>query len=202
MITEEEWLVSLHQARAIPIVRTSHTEDAVNQVKSLSAQGWPLVEVAWTTPRADLVLTSGNTRATVLGAGTVISEAMAKQALQAGAQFLVSPFFVKEVWHVAREAQVVYVPGAFTPTEVGALSAVGFRLIKLFPAVTAGLAHLRGLQDIFPSVHFMPTGGIGLAEVPMWLRAGAEAVGLGHAIAGLPLDEAKKFRSQLAQALR
>ena len=115
----------------------------------------------------------------VVGAGTVLTADDAKAAVDAGAQFLVSP-----VGETPGGQSVPFYPGAFTPTEVHAAHRAGAPLVKLFPAGGLGPGYLKDLRGPLPGVRIMPTGGIGLDDIAAWLAAGAVAVGLGGPLIG------------------
>jgi 2-dehydro-3-deoxyphosphogluconate aldolase/(4S)-4-hydroxy-2-oxoglutarate aldolase len=96
-----------------------------------------------------------------VGAGTVLSVAQADQALQSGAQYLVSPAFDPRVVDWCDEHSLPLIPGVATPTEINAASQRGLRTLKLFPAEQlGGVALLRALRGPFPDIQFVPTGGI------------------------------------------
>ncbi len=118
----------------------------------------------------------------LVGAGTVMSAADARAALDAGARFLLSPVLRPEVVALAHERGAVAVPGAFTPTEVDACMRAGADLVKLFPADRLTPADVRVLLAALPEARLMPTGGITIQTAPQWLAAGAAAVGVGGAL--------------------
>lgn len=96
-----------------------------------------------------------------VGAGTVINAAQCREALAAGAQFIVSPGLSAGVAELCRERDVPYYPGCVTPTEIMQALELGLRTVKFFPAeVYGGLDALRALAAPFPQVKFIPTGGI------------------------------------------
>ncbi|GLY05665.1 MULTISPECIES: bifunctional 4-hydroxy-2-oxoglutarate aldolase/2-dehydro-3-deoxy-phosphogluconate aldolase [Actinoplanes] len=113
-----------------------------------------------------------------IGAGTVLTEDEAKAAVDAGADFLVSPA------HTLGAQPVPYYPGTFSPTEVYRAHTAGAPLIKLFPAAGLGPGYLKDLRGPLPAVRIMPTGGIGLDDISKWIAAGAVAVGLGGPLIG------------------
>lgn len=122
----------------------------------------------------------------LVGAGTVMSPADARAAVDAGARFLLSPVLRPEVVEAAHAADVAAVPGAFTPTEIDACMAAGADLVKLFPADRLTPADLRVLLAALPGVPLVPTGGITAANAAEWLAAGAVAVGVGGGLTAAP----------------
>jgi 2-dehydro-3-deoxyphosphogluconate aldolase/(4S)-4-hydroxy-2-oxoglutarate aldolase len=124
----------------------------------------------------------------ILGAGTVRSTAQAREAVAAGARFLVSPHTDPEIGQVALEERVAWLPGAFTPTEVVAAWAAGATAVKLFPARLGGPRYLRELREPLDDIRIVPTGGVGVESVADWFAAGAAAVGAGGPLIGDALD--------------
>ena len=96
-----------------------------------------------------------------IGAGTVINAKQCKDALKAGARFIVSPGLSPAVAKVCKKAGVPYYPGCVTPTEIMAALDLGITVVKFFPAnVYGGLKALKALSAPFPQVKFIPTGGV------------------------------------------
>jgi len=133
----------------------------------------------------------------LVGAGTVMSAADARAALDAGARFLLSPVLVPEVVTAAHAAGAAAVPGAFTPTELDACTRMGADLVKLFPADRLTPADLRTLLAALPGARLLPTGGITTANAGEWLAAGAVAVGVGGALTREP-ERAPELLAALA----
>jgi 2-dehydro-3-deoxyphosphogluconate aldolase/(4S)-4-hydroxy-2-oxoglutarate aldolase len=107
----------------------------------------------------------------LVGAGTVLTADQARRAISAGAQFVVTPGFMPRVVEVCLAENVPIFPGVMTPTEIGMALDAGLTDLKFFPAETAGgLAALRALAGPFPMVRFIPTGGIGPANLAAYLR--------------------------------
>lgn len=106
----------------------------------------------------------------LVGAGTVLTREQASEALGAGAEFVVAPGSQPDVIDAVLDAGVPMVPGVATPTEVEANLARGLTLLKLFPAeVIGGVGMLRALRGPYPGVRFVPTGGIGPANLGSYL---------------------------------
>ncbi len=118
----------------------------------------------------------------LLGAGTVLTEAAANDAIDAGSAFVVSPGLDAAVTRAVQARGILSMPGVFTPTEVQAALRLGCRLLKLFPSEVAGPAHLRALRAPFHDVGFVPTGGVSVRNIADYARAGAAAVGVGGAL--------------------
>lgn len=120
----------------------------------------------------------------LLGAGTVKNITEAGQFINAGADFIVSPLVDVHLGDYIFENEVLWIPGAMTPSEISYAQTCGASLIKIFPAGTLGIDFLAAVRDIFPGQHFMPTGGIGITEQSLhgWFTTGAYAIGMGSGL--------------------
>ncbi|MDH5609599.1 MAG: bifunctional 4-hydroxy-2-oxoglutarate aldolase/2-dehydro-3-deoxy-phosphogluconate aldolase [Cyclobacteriaceae bacterium] len=113
-----------------------------------------------------------------IGAGTVLSVAEAVQAVEAGAEFVISPVLDVQVVRQVKAMGAVSIPGAFTPTEILQAKQAGADIIKVFPA-NMGPGYLKNLLGPFDGFPLMPTGGVGLDNIKDYQRAGAVAFGVG-----------------------
>lgn len=131
----------------------------------------------------------------LLGVGTIKNLKDAKNYMAAGADFLVSPGFVKEVADYAINKDIFYAPGCMTPSEIIAAENAGIKFIKLFPGNMLGTEFLSTIKDIFPKLLFMPTGGVDTTRENMesWFKAGVCAVGMGSKLISKKLMEAKDY---------
>ena len=118
----------------------------------------------------------------VIGAGTVMDAAAARNVIEAGAEFVLAPNFNEEVIEVCNRESVVAIPGVMTPTEADAAMAAGADILKMFPAKTVGPSHIGALQGPLGDVPIMPTGGVSTDNVADYFDAGAVAVGAGSAL--------------------
>ena len=117
-----------------------------------------------------------------IGAGTVINAEQCRQALEAGAQFIVSPGLSVTVANVCKENNIPYYPGCVTPTEIMQALDLGITTVKFFPAnVYGGLKALKALKALsapFPQVKFIPTGGVDRGNIDEFLAfEKVEAIG-------------------------
>ena len=131
------------------------------------------------------------------GVGTIKNLQSAEEYIKAGADFLVSPGFVKEVADLAASKGILYAPGCMTPTEIIAAENAGVKFIKLFPGNMLGPEFLSGIKDIFPNLLFMPTGGVDTTRenIEGWFKAGVCAVGMGSKLISKKLMEQKDYAS-------
>lgn len=170
---------SIGAARLLPVLRLPAAAAAGELAWELADAGMEVLELTATTPRwEELLLTlRSELPHLVFGVGTLTDAAGAERAVGAGADFLVSPHAAPAVRRVASAAEVLFIEGGFSPGEVAAAATGG--PAKLFPASVGGPAYLGSLLAIMPEAEIIPTGGVGVADVPAYLAAGAFAVGVG-----------------------
>ncbi len=175
-------LAALRETTVVAVLRAPSAEAGRRAVDALIAGGITGIEITYSTPDAAAVIRDVRTRygdRVYLGAGTVLQAAQANEAVQAGAQFLVSPGTEPRLAAAMLATGVSVLSGALTPSEVMATLACGVQVVKLFPASLGGPAYLRALRGPFPHVTFVPTGGVNPGNLNDWLAAGAVAVGAG-----------------------
>lgn len=179
----------LKRERIVAIVRGITREQADFVGEGLAQGGVRFMEVTMNTDDALHMIQAWRTRydeAVYVGAGTVLDVDMAKEAIAAGAQFLISPNTDLSVIEYALEQGIDVWPGAMTPTEIVAAYAAGAEIVKLFPTASLGLSYIRELQGPLNHIPLLATGGVTLDNLTDYFAAGAVAVGLGSAL--LPKD--------------
>lgn len=172
-------LAALARRRIIPVAVVDDVGHAGPLAAGLIEGGLPVVEVTLRTAAALATLRALAEEPLLLGAGTVLSAAQVDQAVGVGARFVVSPGFSAEVVRRAQEHGVAVVPGAATATEIQMARNAGVRTVKFFPAEsTGGPAALQAFSAVFSDMSFIPTGGIGPANLGRYLAIPAvSAVG-------------------------
>ncbi|TWD79538.1 2-dehydro-3-deoxyphosphogluconate aldolase/(4S)-4-hydroxy-2-oxoglutarate aldolase [Kribbella amoyensis] len=174
----------LREDKVLSVVRAPAIDDARDLCAALVAGGIRVIELTFTTPDLPRHLeraASGDTGA-VVGAGTVQTAAQAKTAVDAGAQFLVTPGQGPEAAEVVAAAHAAGVPivlGALTPSEVMTAVALGAEAVKIFPAHQFGPKYFKDLNGPFPGVPLVPSGGVNAGNAKQFLDAGALAVSAG-----------------------
>jgi 2-dehydro-3-deoxyphosphogluconate aldolase/(4S)-4-hydroxy-2-oxoglutarate aldolase len=174
----------LRSDRVLSVVRAPAIGDARDLCSALVAGGIHVIELTFTTPDLPKHLeraASGDTGA-VVGAGTVQTAAQARTAVEAGAQFLVTPGQGPEAAAIvaaAHDAGVPIVLGSLTPSEVMTAVALGADAVKIFPAHQFGPKYLKDLNGPFPGVPLIPSGGVNAGNARAFLDAGALAVSAG-----------------------
>ncbi|EMA00708.1 2-keto-3-deoxy-phosphogluconate aldolase [Haloarcula vallismortis] len=118
----------------------------------------------------------------IIGAGTVMDAAAARNVIEAGAEFVLAPNLNEDVIDVCNREGVLAIPGVMTPTEAADAMEAGADILKMFPASTVGPGHIGALQGPLGDVPIMPTGGVSTDNVDEFFDAGAVAVGAGSAL--------------------
>ncbi len=156
----------------VPVVTLDRVADAEPLALTLLEAGLPCVEITFRTETAAAAIAAISQIPDMLvGAGTVLTVAQAITAVEAGARFLAAPGFDPEVVEWSRSHEVPAVPGVMTPTEVGLAARSGLRVLKFFPAGSAGgVGALGSLGAVYPDIAFMPTGGIEAGNLADYLR--------------------------------
>jgi len=156
----------------IPVLTIERARDAVPLARALFEGGLSVIEVTLRTAAAPSAIAAiaRELPQVVVGAGTLLRAADIATAVHAGARFLVSPGMIPELAAAALSAELPYLPGVATPSEVMAARALGICVMKLFPAeALGGTAWLKALAPVFPGVAFCPTGGIDEANAAEYL---------------------------------
>jgi len=184
-------LKKIHEKGIIPVVVIEDPEKAPLLGETLIDAGLDIIEVTMRTKSAmdAIKLVKDQLPEMILGAGTVFSLSIAKEAIKNGVRFIVSPHLDEEIVTYCIDNDVPVCPGIYTPTEVNrALKAANKNkrvedandlpiLLKIFPASSGGPEHLKAMRAVFPNSRFIPLGGINASNVADFIKAGAWAVG-------------------------
>ena len=168
----ERMLEILSLAPVVPVLVIEDAAVARPLAQALVEGGLPVIEVTMRTPHALAAIEDirKHVDGAVVGAGTVVSPAMARDCVDAGCEFLVSPGTTASFLKVASKVDIPTLPGVVTPSEAMALAEEGFETVKFFPAEAAGgVDYLRALASPLPHITFCPTGGIGATQAADYL---------------------------------
>ena len=184
----------------LPVATFTDAQDAVPLADTLVAGSLPCIEITCRTPAAfDALKIISNRDNMLVGAGTVLTVDQVERAADAGAQFIVSPGLNPEVAKYCTHQRLPHIPGVCTPTEIQIAMEMGFHVLKFFPAEAyGGLSSLKAFTGPFPSVAFIPTGGIDANNLAGYLRSPQVLACAGTWIAGTTLIESKRFDDILA----
>lgn len=166
----------------IPAVRVGSAEHARYAAEALQRAGIPIAEITMTVPGALGVISElvSALPEMIVGAGTVLDVETAQHCVDAGAKFLTSTGFVREVVEFARKKGVLVIPGALTPSEVIHAWKAGADLVKIFPCgPLGGDSYIRALKAPFPQIPFVAAGGVNQQTALNYIIAGASVLGIG-----------------------
>jgi 2-dehydro-3-deoxyphosphogluconate aldolase / (4S)-4-hydroxy-2-oxoglutarate aldolase len=203
----------IEQVGIVPVVRATSAREARMAAEAVCEGGIPIVEITMTVPGAVEVIRELAKHApsnVLIGAGTVLNVDAARQCLDAGAQFLVSPGLnVRTVDFALREGTLI-MAGALTPTEIITAWEAGSDFVKVFPCGQMGGAkYIKALKGPLPHVPLVPTGGVNLSTAAEFIEAGCVALGIGGELvqaealkSGKPeiiVENARKFLAIVTQ---
>lgn len=178
MMTPDDFVQRFQQARASAILRTHDEQLARQAMEAAINGGFRIVEFTLSIPNAFALIEEFSARSElIVGAGTVLREEEAQEAVRAGAQFLVSPVVDEQVIDQAASLGVAAMPGCSSPTEMLRAHRAGAPLQKLFPEQGVGPAWVKQTLGPLPFLNIVPTAGVTYESAADYLRAGAMAVG-------------------------
>jgi 2-dehydro-3-deoxyphosphogluconate aldolase/(4S)-4-hydroxy-2-oxoglutarate aldolase len=169
----------------IGILRGYDTEDTLKIVQTMIENEFNVIEVALNSPNAKKTLkmikdTFGDE--IILGAGTVLNVEDAKDCIDAGVEFLLSPVYGKEVLELSKQENILYIPGCYTPTEIYNAQVSGAEMVKVFPAGQLGASYIKDVLAPMNDLVLLPTGGVTPENIHKFLDAGAKAAGISSAL--------------------
>jgi 2-dehydro-3-deoxyphosphogluconate aldolase/(4S)-4-hydroxy-2-oxoglutarate aldolase len=192
-------LNKMNEQFAIPVIREMDAGALESICLALADGGLRIIEITLMSDAALTVISQLAKKSELLiGAGTVLNSEQAKQAINAGARFLVSPGLNEDAVKFSHSQNISFFPGVLTPTEVMKAKELGCEMVKIFPASAfGGTAYIKSLQGPFPGMKWMATGGIGLKDLKEYLNSPVTCVGLGS-----QMTPADKVKSQDWPALK
>lgn len=182
---ENSTVKSLIECGAVAVIRLSDAGKLIKVAEAIYEGGISGIEITMTVPDAIKVIGQASKELGSymnIGVGSVLNSETAQKAIDAGAKYVVSPIFKKEIIDTAHKNGIPAMPGAFTPTEIQNAHEAGADIIKVFPADVVGMTFFKGILAPMPHLKLMPTGGVSLNNAGEWLEAGACAVGVGSAL--------------------
>ncbi len=171
--------------KVVAVLRIKEADKLKKIIEAIAEGGLTVAEVTMTVPNAIQLIEKMSQeldKNIIFGVGSVLSAEVAEQAIKAGAKYVVSPIFKKEIVEMSHKYDVPAMPGCFTPTEIQTAYEAGADIIKVFPADVLGMPFFKGVLAPMPHLKLMPTGGVSLTNAGEWIKAGACAVGIGSAL--------------------
>ena len=201
MTKKLEILHAIKDQGILPLFFNKDTEVSIEVLRALYRAGVKTVEY---TNRGEAALANFKEMRKVvdaempgffLGIGTIKNAAQAADFIVAGADYIISPGLIPEVAAIADKNDVLWVPGAMTPSEIIAAENLGAKFVKLFPGNMLGPDFMSSIKELFPAILFMPTGGVDTTKenISAWFKSGVSAVGMGSKLLSKALLEAKDY---------
>jgi len=166
----------------VGIIRNLTFDEIAKILPVYQAAGLTTIEITMNTPFAEDIIryTAEQYKGSLnVGAGTVCSLEDLNMALQAGAQFIVTPILNPEVVRSCVKSKIPVFPGAYTPTEIYQAWELGADMVKVYPATALGPDYIRDVKAPLNKIKLMPTGGISLNNIEVFMKAGADGLGIG-----------------------
>jgi 2-dehydro-3-deoxyphosphogluconate aldolase/(4S)-4-hydroxy-2-oxoglutarate aldolase len=195
----------IERSGVVAIIRMKDGSKLPRVVDALIEGGVRTLEITMTVPGAvELIRQIAPTLPADfrLGAGTVTDAKTVDLVVDAGATFVVSPVFRREVLAACQRRDVPTMPGCFSPTEILDAWEAGADVVKVFPATALGPGFFKDVRAPLPHVKMMPTGGVTLDNAGTWIAAGAVAVGVGTALVDAKTVDAGDFAEITERAKR
>ena len=187
MNKKQQILNTLNEQGLMPLFFNADKQVSIEIVKCLYAAGVRIIE--YTNRGAEAVdnfkaikkIAVAEMPDIFLGIGTIKNSSDAESFIDAGADFLVSPALADDVYVTATAANILWIPGCMTPTEILKAEKWNINLVKLFPGNVLGIDFVKAVKELFPAIQFMPTGGVDTTKenISEWFAAGVAAVGMG-----------------------
>ena len=185
MATRSEIISRLIDPGVIAVVRAPNAGLVVPLSEALVQGGVIAIEVTMTTPNAIEAIRDASQRLgprALFGVGTVLNAATCRAAIEAGAEFVVSPITKGEIVETAHAFDRPVMLGAYTPTEAQLAHELGADFIKLFPADGLGPSYIKAVRAPLPHLRIVPTGGVDLHTAAEFIKAGCVALGAGSSL--------------------
>ena len=178
---KSEVMNQIRKNKVVAVIRGNSLEEGYNISAACIKGGIISIEVAYTNLNAGAIITklTEDYPDAFIGAGTVLDPETARNALLAGAKYIVSPAFNADTAKICNRYGVPYLPGCMTITEIITAMESGCEMIKLFPGSTFGTKYISSIKSPLPQASIMVTGGVSLTNAKDWLDAGCDAIGIG-----------------------
>lgn len=192
----DDILQRISELKIVPVVKIDNLDDTLPLMNALEKGGILSAEITFRTAcGADAIkIAAASCPNMLIGAGTVVNKDQAELAIKNGAKFIVGPGFSAAVAAVCEAADVLYLPGCVTPTEIITAMDAGLKVVKFFPAENyGGAATIKALSGPFPALKFIPTGGISADNINNYFATGKVIACGGSWMVKDSLVKAKEF---------
>jgi len=197
-------LSQILEYKIVSIIRGADPNDVLKIAEALHEGGIKILEVAFNSPNALSVIKELSLKMEnklLIGMGTVLDTATAKQAIEAGAKFIISPSYNDGIIQTTKQLGAVSIPGAYTPTEIVNAFNAGGDIIKVFPA-SSNVNYIKEIRAPLPHIPLMPTGGVTLGNIKEFQKAGAAAFGIGSSLVNTKEKVTNEYLNKLVITAR
>lgn len=172
--------------KVVAVVRAETPDIALEFARGCVEGGIKVIEITFSFPRVERVLTEiSKIDSIIVGAGTLLNTRMVEKAVNAGADFLVSPHTDADILEMAKDHKLPCIQGALTSSEIVNAYNLGVDMVKIFPASSVGgPSYVKAIKDPLPFAEIFTTGGVSYENFTDYIKAGATAVGLSSAFLG------------------
>lgn len=177
-------IIELKKQGVVAVIRGNSFEEGYQASLACIKGNLKAIEVAYTNNNANKIISQltadyQKDNNVLIGAGTVLDAPTAKNAITAGAKYIVSPSFNQETAIICNRYGIPYIPGCMTIQEIITAMESGCEIVKLFPGSAFGPSYINAIKGPLPHVSLMVTGGVNLNNAKEWLIAGVDAIGIG-----------------------
>jgi 2-dehydro-3-deoxyphosphogluconate aldolase/(4S)-4-hydroxy-2-oxoglutarate aldolase len=198
-MTRKEIFKKISDSGVVAVVRLEDEKNLDNLIASLKSGGVTTIEITMTCPQPlALIRKLSKDKELLVGAGTILNDREAKAAIEAGAEFIVSPIFNLGMIAKVHEYDKVMVPGAFSPTEIFNAHEAGADAVKVFPAGNLGASYFKAIRGPLPFLEITPTGGVDIDNAAEFIKNGANFIGAGSALLKKDLIKEEKWEELTA----
>lgn len=193
-------LSQILESKIVAIIRGANPKDVLKIAEALREGGVKALEITMNSSNALSVIEEVADKIgdeVLVGAGTVLDAQTARDAISAGAKFIISPTLDVRTIRTTRRYGAISIPGAYTPTEVLNAYSSGGDIIKVFPAANAG--YIKDIRGPLPQIPLMPTGGVNLDNIQQFHQAGAVAFGIASALVDTKQEITNDYLQKLTE---
>ena len=196
MMNRKEILNIIEDSGIVAVIRLNDTSKIEYIIDALGGGGVKALEITMTTPNAMGIIKQLSSKINddfLIGVGTVLDGITAENAIQAGAQFVVSPILDEQIISTSHCFDKPVFPGAYTPTEIFHAWKMGADIVKVFPATSLGPQFFKDIHGPLPEIKLTPTGGVSLENAAEFIRKVAACIGVGTALLNKDLIKNSKW---------
>ncbi|MFV0556403.1 MAG: bifunctional 4-hydroxy-2-oxoglutarate aldolase/2-dehydro-3-deoxy-phosphogluconate aldolase [Lactovum sp.] len=177
-------LEKLKSEKVVAVLRSKSVEEGMQYVDAVYAGGMKALELTYSIPNVCELIRQVKEKypESLVGIGSVLTVEQAKNAVDAGATYVVSAGYVDSVQSYCNEAKVIYMPGAMTVSEIIRSMEKGNVVAKVFPGDSLGISFIKAVKAPIPQAQLMVTGGVDIDNVKDWFAAGVTMVGVGSSL--------------------